>query len=203
VAASKLKPPTLLFPKEMIFDDGKRRVELHYFGVAHTHGDGFAWLPKEKILFTGDACVNGPYNYVGDGDSGEWIKTLEAAQKLNPEKVGPGHGPWGNGSLLEDQKRYFVELRKQVKQRIDQKKNPEQMKAAVEEIRTALRSQQQIAPYVGDSFASHVEKVYTEMGGQPFQPKQAAQLDRDEHGHGGSKAKEERTQGGKGAGASE
>jgi len=62
VAASRLKPPSLLYETEMIFDDGRRRVELLHFGVAHTHGDGFAWLPKEKILFTGDACVNGPYN---------------------------------------------------------------------------------------------------------------------------------------------
>ena len=54
----------------MIFDDGTHRVELRYFGVGHTHGDGFAWLPKEKILFTGDAAVNGPFNYMGDGDSG-------------------------------------------------------------------------------------------------------------------------------------
>src|SRR5207247_446172 len=28
VAASRLKPPSLLFPDEMIFDDGKHRVEL-------------------------------------------------------------------------------------------------------------------------------------------------------------------------------
>ena len=100
VAASKLKPPTLLFRQEMIFDDGKRRVELLHFGVAHTRGDGFAWLPKEKILFTGDACVNGPYNFTGDGDTGEWVKTLELARKLgakipmSPEDI-PGVGRFG------------------------------------------------------------------------------------------------------------
>jgi glyoxylase-like metal-dependent hydrolase (beta-lactamase superfamily II) len=60
VAESKLKAPTLLYRTDMIFDDGKHRVELLHFGVAHTHGDGFAWLPKEKILFTGDACVTAP-----------------------------------------------------------------------------------------------------------------------------------------------
>jgi glyoxylase-like metal-dependent hydrolase (beta-lactamase superfamily II) len=52
VAASKLKPPSCSFAGN-IFDDGKHRAELHHFGTAHTHGDGFAWLPKEKILFTG------------------------------------------------------------------------------------------------------------------------------------------------------
>ena len=95
VAATKLKPPSVLFPKEMIFDDGKHRVELHHFGVAHTHGDGFAWLPKERILFTGDACVNGAYNYVADGDTGEWVNTLAAAKKLGATIICPGHGPRG------------------------------------------------------------------------------------------------------------
>src|SRR5881409_2602379 len=108
VAASRLKPPTLLYRTEMIFDDGKHRVELLHFGVAHTHGDGFAWLPKEKILFTGDACVNGPWNYAADGDIGEWIKTLAAAQKLGAEKIGPGHGPSGAGSVIGDQRDFFV-----------------------------------------------------------------------------------------------
>jgi cyclase len=54
VKTSKLKPPSVLFPDTLIFDDGVHRVELRHLGVAHTHGDGFAWLPKEKILFTGD-----------------------------------------------------------------------------------------------------------------------------------------------------
>src|SRR5258706_5429881 len=82
VKDSKLKPPSVLFPKELYFDDGKRRVELLHLGVAHTHGDAWAWLPKERILFCGDACVNGPYNYVGDGNVEKWVGTLEAAKKL-------------------------------------------------------------------------------------------------------------------------
>jgi glyoxylase-like metal-dependent hydrolase (beta-lactamase superfamily II) len=82
VRQSELKPPSLLFPDTMVFDDGTHRVELHYFGTAHTHGDGFAWLPKEKILFTGDAVVNGPHNYVGDGDITEWIGTLGSVLQL-------------------------------------------------------------------------------------------------------------------------
>ena len=37
---SRLKPPSLLFPDRLIFDDGQRRVELLHLGTAHTHGDG-------------------------------------------------------------------------------------------------------------------------------------------------------------------
>jgi glyoxylase-like metal-dependent hydrolase (beta-lactamase superfamily II) len=185
VAASKLKPPTLLYRTDMIFDDGKHRVELLHFGIAHTHGDGFAWLPNEKILFTGDACVNGPYNYVGDGDTGEWVKTLEGAKKLGARIVCPGHGPKGAGELLDDQQAYFVELRKQVK--VVAGKKPEEVKGSIEDIKAALRAQPRIARYVGDSLPAQVEKVYVELGGKPFQSAQAhTESEREharDHGH--------------------
>jgi len=172
VAATKLKPPSLLFPKEMIFDDGKHRVELHYFGVAHTHGDGFAWLPKEGILFTGDACVNGAYNYVADGDTAEWVKTLEAAKKLGAKIICPGHGPRGAGSVLDDQLAYFEALRKEVRKYAHKK--PEAVKEAVDSIKVVLEKNERIARYVGGGLAGQVEKVYVELGGKPFSNKQAA-----------------------------
>ncbi len=42
VAKSKLRPPTLLFPRQLSFEDGTHRVELHHFGVSHIYGDGFS-----------------------------------------------------------------------------------------------------------------------------------------------------------------
>lgn len=181
VAATKLKPPTLLYNKDLIFDDGKHRVELLHFGVAHTHGDGFAWLPKEKILFTGDACVNGPYNYMGDGNSEQWVQTLAAAKKLGAQTICPGHGPMGTAEVLEEQQRFFVELRKEVKKYAG--KNPEQVKAAVGDIKAGLLKQKPIARYVGDFLTAQVEKVYVEMGGKPFQPQSAALEHRQQHAH--------------------
>jgi cyclase len=181
VASSKLKPPTLLYTKDMIFDDGKHRVELLHFGVAHTHGDGFAWLPKEKILFTGDACVNGPYNYAGDGNIEQWVKTLELARKLGAKVIGPGHGPLGDGNVLKDQQEFFVELRKQVKKYSTRK--PDQVKEAVPVIKTELLRNERIARYVGDFFPAQVEKAYTEMGGKPFLSKTTSIDDHTQHAH--------------------
>jgi len=178
VAASKLKPPTVLFKTSMAFDDGQRRVELLHFGVAHTHGDGFAWLPKEKILFTGDACVNGPYNYAGDGDTGQWIRTLEAAEKLGAKTVCPGHGPVAGGELLREQRDYFVELRAAVKQHW--RRQPAEMRGQVQAIRAVLEKNARIAKFVGDSLVSQVEKVYTERGGKAFSENKAA-TDGDQH----------------------
>jgi cyclase len=170
VAESKLKAPTLLYRTEMIFDDGKHRVELLHFGVAHTHGDGFAWLPKEKILFTGDACVNGPYNFTGDGDIGQWIQTLEAIKKLGPKIICPGHGPMGGPELLEDQQAYFIALNDEVKKHAG--KEPAEVEKAVPAIMAELKKNERIARYVGNFLLAQVEKAFIEQGGKPF-PKPA------------------------------
>ncbi len=168
---ARLKPPTVLYSGELLFDDGKHRVEIMHLGVAHTHGDSVAWLPREKILFAGDVCVNGPYNYVGDGDVEKWVGTLEAARKLGARVVCTGHGPRSTGSVLDDQQAFFKALREQVGSRMA-KKAPETAKAEIEAIRAALKGNAQIARFVGergagwDPFASQVEKVYQEMTGR-------------------------------------
>jgi len=167
---TKLKPPSVLFSKDLIFDDGKHRVELMHLGVAHTHGDAVAWLPNERILFTGDVCVNGPYNYVGDGDVGKWVATLDAARKLGAKIVCTGHGPRSTATVLEDQQAFFKALREQVGS-VMTNASPDQTKARIETIRAKLKSNAQIARYVSDGaghddgFPSQVVKVYEELTG--------------------------------------
>jgi glyoxylase-like metal-dependent hydrolase (beta-lactamase superfamily II) len=69
--------------------------------------DGWAWLPNEKILFTGDACVNGPYNYTGDGNIGDWIKTLEAVKKSRRKNRVPRPRPRRRRGTLGRSARLF------------------------------------------------------------------------------------------------
>jgi len=189
VAASHLAPPSVLFPRELYFDDGEHRVELVHLGVAHTHGDAMAWLPKEKILFTGDACVNGPYNFVGDGSVEKWIPTLDAAKKLGAQAVCPGHGPRGAETVLADQQLFFEELSRSVAQRVKLKQTARQVFEAVETIRQELTAQPRIERYAGKSgIAAQIEKVLTEMTGESFPPDtktshQARLLHRHAHAH--------------------
>ncbi len=124
--------PTLTFPQRMVLDDGNQRVELIHFGHAHTAGDAFAWLPKHGILFTGDACVNGAFNYTGDSSTSNWIGVMTEAQKLPVKKICPGHGEMSDASLLETQKRYFVELRMAIQKLIDAGKSLDEIKKEVD-----------------------------------------------------------------------
>lgn len=181
--SSRLKPPTLLYRDIMIFDDGTHRVELRYFGAAHTMGDGFAWLPKEKILFTGDAAVNGPYNYMGDGNSAAWIETLAAAQKLGPAVVAPGHGPTGDAGVLSAQREFFVALRTEVEKRKDTA--PDRLQAEIPAIRGALLPRH--STYIDTSgkpvtgFEAQVAQVYKELTGRDFPRKGALEDARRSH----------------------
>jgi phosphoglycerate dehydrogenase-like enzyme/glyoxylase-like metal-dependent hydrolase (beta-lactamase superfamily II) len=119
IKANTFKDANVAFDDKLVLDDGTQRVEFLFFGHAHTTGDAFAYLPQHKILCTGDACVNGAYNFMGHGDSASWIRVLERCQQLDVRLICPGHGPVASKELLETQKRYFVELRNYVQKGIN------------------------------------------------------------------------------------
>ncbi len=132
IRETKFKTADLVFDEKMIFDDGTQVAELHFLGHAHTAGDAFLYLPKHKILCTGDACTNGPFNYMGHSDSTSWIRVLERAQQFDVKIVCPGHGPLANKDVLTKQKRYFVELRDWVRKGIEANKEVEDIAKAIE-----------------------------------------------------------------------
>jgi glyoxylase-like metal-dependent hydrolase (beta-lactamase superfamily II) len=110
------------FDEKHVLDDGTQRVEFHFLGHAHTSGDAVAYLPKHKILCTGDACVNGAFNFMGHSNSASWIKVLDRMEKFDIQMVCPGHGPVAGKDLIAKQRRYFEELRKEVRKGLDDKK---------------------------------------------------------------------------------
>ena len=114
-----------------VLNDGSRKVEFRHFGWAHTRGDGFVYLPKEEVLATGDAVVNGPYNSTADAYIGNWPTVLRAAGKLKAKYILPGHGLFGGRDLLTGQEQFMTELYKSVKDGIDAGKKLEDLQASV------------------------------------------------------------------------
>lgn len=84
--------PTLTFESSMTLWMGKRRVELKHIGRGHTKGDIVAWLPEEKVLFSGDLVEFGATPYTGDAYLGDWPRTLANLRALGAEKLVPGRG---------------------------------------------------------------------------------------------------------------
>ncbi len=123
IKENELKQADITFNDKYVIDDGTQRVEFIHFGHCHTAGDAVAYLPKHKILCTGDACVNGSFNYMGHSNSASWVMNLEKMEKLDVDLVCPGHGKVDGKGLLGKQKRYFEDLRKEVKKGIEAKKS--------------------------------------------------------------------------------
>jgi cyclase len=170
VAASALEPPSVTYKVRLAFDDGQRRVELLHFGAGHTSGDTLVWLPNEKILVTGDLCVNGAHNYLGDSTLAGWISFLEKTKQLGATIVCPGHGPVGGSEIVVDQQRYLAELLQEVTSLVDAKRSPEEIKAAVPDIGGRLRAIESIARYVPDDqwLVAHVSDVCRQLGAAPL-----------------------------------
>ena len=123
--------PSLTFDQRLVFDDGEHRVELIKMGPAHTLGDGVAWLPKEKILVTGDLCVNGnPWgNNVADpgADYDKWLAVLDTLAAWDIKTVVPGHGELGTTQTLKQQRAYLDDMLQQVRRGIEGGKSKEEL----------------------------------------------------------------------------
>lgn len=84
--------PTMTFTGKMTIWLGKLEVQLLQLGRGHTKGDTVAWLPQQKIMFSGDLVEFGATPYAGDAYFKDWPQTLDAIAALKPEKLVPGRG---------------------------------------------------------------------------------------------------------------
>jgi len=72
---------------------GGVRFVIRHVGPAHTEEDEVVYLPRERVLFAGDVVFRNRIPYVGQADSRQWIKSLDALLKFDAKVVVPGHGP--------------------------------------------------------------------------------------------------------------
>jgi cyclase len=86
----KPTPPNVTLDDRMTIVRGDREIRLMYLGHGHTGGDVVVYLPRERVLCSGDLLVNGIANLV-DGYVNEWPATLEKLKTLDFDDI-PGHG---------------------------------------------------------------------------------------------------------------
>lgn len=128
-----LTHPQLTFHDRIVIDDGERRLELIRLGPAHTRGDAVAWLPKERIVFTGDLCTTRAQNNLSDPgfDPYGWLRALSTMEALNPEIVIPGHGIQGTIEALRGQRSYLAAIIDAVKAGIAKGDTVEQLQKSI------------------------------------------------------------------------
>jgi cyclase len=84
-------PPRLTFSDRLSVDLGNREAQILFLGRGHTRGDVVVFLPRERVVCTGD-FFNGYLGYMGDAYVDEWADSLDQLARLDFDTVVPGHG---------------------------------------------------------------------------------------------------------------
>jgi glyoxylase-like metal-dependent hydrolase (beta-lactamase superfamily II) len=83
--------PNTTFDRELILDLGDREVRVEHLGRGNTSGDAIVYLPKDRIVASGDLLVR-PFPFPYDGYPSEWVGTLDRLDRLDATVIVPGHG---------------------------------------------------------------------------------------------------------------
>jgi cyclase len=116
VKETKVTPPNVTLERKMTLFRGGREIQILFFGRGHTDTDIVVYLPKERIVCTGD-LMESVLSYMGDAYADEWPATLERLMTLDFDTVMPGHGVVFKGKgHIEAFQRYLRDLLKQVRE---------------------------------------------------------------------------------------
>jgi glyoxylase-like metal-dependent hydrolase (beta-lactamase superfamily II) len=110
---TQFQSATLTFDHDFTIDLGNREVQVKFLGRGNTAGDAVVYLPREKIVVTGD-LVSYPIPSTLDGYPSEWVHTMQNLAQLDADTILPGHGP-----VMHD-KTYLLLVRDFLKSAVDQ-----------------------------------------------------------------------------------
>jgi glyoxylase-like metal-dependent hydrolase (beta-lactamase superfamily II) len=83
--------PGHAFSTRLTIPDRVMPVEILFLGRANTAGDTMLWIPRERVLATGDVVVD-PVPYMFDVYPSEMLRVLARMRALHPRILIPGHG---------------------------------------------------------------------------------------------------------------
>jgi cyclase len=152
--------PGKTYKDRMTIGSGKDRIDLYYFGAAHTNGDTFVVFPALKVLHTGDAFAwkDGPLCDRGNGGSCvEFPRTLQKAIAgiKDIDTIIPGHSPMQKPADLQMYQTFTADL---LSHAIDAQKAGKSVDEA-----TASFSVAKYPGYKNERVKGSIQAVYDEL----------------------------------------
>jgi cyclase len=83
--------PTITFETSLVLYKPERTIHILFFGKGHTRGDVVVYLPRERVVITGDLLTNG-IPFMRDAYPSQWIGTLDSVRNLDWNTAVTGHG---------------------------------------------------------------------------------------------------------------
>jgi glyoxylase-like metal-dependent hydrolase (beta-lactamase superfamily II) len=164
-------PPTETFDHELVIKDRDVPVHMMFLGRANTEGDAVAWLPKQKIVASGDIVVS-PIPFGFGSYPADWIETLGKLKALGFSTLIPGHGnPMTDASYLDRLVAAIGDIRAQVGplaksgMRLDDVKKKVDYSRSIASFGDNSRIRANLAPLFFDPMTGN---AYKEALGQPI-----------------------------------
>jgi glyoxylase-like metal-dependent hydrolase (beta-lactamase superfamily II) len=158
--------PNVTYADNLTFYLGDREVQLRWLGHGHTKGDTAIFLPKERVLFSGDLVEAGATPYTGDGYIQDWMETLERVRALGAEALVPGRGDAVRGAKVNEAisstKEFLTILRDNVAESV---RRQETLKQAFDRTHAALTPQFGNWPIFEHCMPFDVSRMYDELNG--------------------------------------
>jgi glyoxylase-like metal-dependent hydrolase (beta-lactamase superfamily II) len=79
------------FAERLAIPDPERPMEAMFLGRANTDGDAVVWLPKQRVLVTGETVI-APFPYGFGSYPSDWIGVLKKLRAMPFKVLVPGHG---------------------------------------------------------------------------------------------------------------
>jgi glyoxylase-like metal-dependent hydrolase (beta-lactamase superfamily II) len=108
----KLRPPDIVFDKEIKLDLGGVAARLMWLGPAHTLGDEIIFVEPDSTLIPGDIVQDKIVPNIPSADASvkNWLAILDQLEPLHPRYVVPDHGALGDGSLIGKERAFILYL---------------------------------------------------------------------------------------------
>jgi glyoxylase-like metal-dependent hydrolase (beta-lactamase superfamily II) len=116
LAGVEFRAPDITFEKEITLDLGGVTARLFWLGQAHTKGDELVDVEPDSTLISGDVVQNKMVPNLPDENASMkgWVEILGKLRQSKWQYVVPDHGALGDGSLIEQDCRFFSQLQARV-----------------------------------------------------------------------------------------
>jgi cyclase len=163
----QLKPalPTRTVASSVTLQEPGREIQVLLLGRGHTDGDVYIYLPKEKVVVTGDALVDW-MPFLNDGYPEEWVQTLTALEQYDFTHIIPGHGEVVPKANLAFFRGYLTDLIASVKKAAAEGASLDEMKKVIGDQLAATYEQGMSKYPLGryrDRIGQNIETVYQKV----------------------------------------
>lgn len=112
-------PPTRIFEKTLDVPVGNKTVRLVEVGPAHTKGDTLAFIPEDRVVYTGDILFNGGHPIAWAGPVQNWIDACDLMLGWEADVFVPGHGAITDKTGVRALKDYLEYVKVETRKRYD------------------------------------------------------------------------------------